>query len=66
MRDIPMKTWLLFCVLFSPLAGADLAHFNLIMTGTILKESCDIDAGSKNQTVHLGDFSENAFKAIGH
>lgn len=60
-----MKTWLLFCLLFSPLAGADLAHFNLVMIGTILKESCDIDAGSKNQTVHIGDFSENAFKAIG-
>jgi len=60
-----MKMWLLASLVFTPFAFADLAHFNLVMTGTILKESCDIDAGSKNQTVRIGDFSENAFKAIG-
>lgn len=61
MRTLYLVSLLLIC----SLAQADLGHVNLIMNGTILKESCDITAGSKNQTVRIGDFSENVFKDIG-
>lgn len=51
--------------IFSAPLFADLGHVNLIMTGTVLQESCDISADTKNQTVTIGSFSSAEFKSVG-
>ncbi|WP_423803774.1 fimbrial protein, partial [Obesumbacterium proteus] len=59
------KFTLMLLVIFSTSIYADLGHINLIMTGTVLQESCDISADSKNQTVTIGSFSSAEFKSVG-
>lgn len=57
-------TFMLLAIFSAPLF-ADLGHVNLIMTGTVLQESCDISADTKNQTVTIGSFSSAEFKSVG-
>lgn len=46
-------------------AEVPLGVANLIMRGTIVAESCDIDSTTQNQTIHIGDFSSGVFKNVG-
>jgi type 1 fimbria pilin len=45
--------------------AVDSSMANLKITGTVLAESCDVAASSKNQTVNLGDVNANTFNGVG-
>ena len=44
-------------------AADDLGWANLRMTGNIIAESCDV--GTTSADVHIGDFPQNSFAAVG-
>ncbi|SUY92929.1 S-fimbrial protein subunit SfaG precursor [Buttiauxella agrestis] len=60
-----MKKTLLLLLLASCSTLADLGHVNLIMSGEIMKESCDIDANNLTQNVEIGDFAVGTFNSVG-
>lgn len=60
-----MKKTLLLLLLASGSTLADLGHVNLIMSGEIMKESCDIDANNLTQSIEIGDFTVGTFKSVG-
>lgn len=60
-----MKKTLLLLLLASCSTLADLGHVNLIMSGEIMKESCDIDANNLTQSIEIGDFTVGTFKSVG-
>lgn len=45
--------------------AADLGMVNLIMTGTIITESCSLDVPSQYQHVDLGGFPANSLTSVG-
>ncbi|MBV8044836.1 fimbrial protein [Pluralibacter sp.] len=56
-----------FCGVFvgSPAVRADDSGYNLKLTGTIVAETCNVDASSETQTVKLGQFSTADFPSVG-
>ena len=44
---------------------ADNDSFNVQFIGTIVGESCNVDTGSVEQTVELGDFTADNFPSVG-
>ncbi|WP_044611878.1 fimbrial protein [[Enterobacter] lignolyticus] len=46
-------------------AHADDGSYNLKLTGTIVAETCNVDASSETQTVRLGQFSTADFPTVG-
>lgn len=46
-------------------ARADNDSFNVQFIGTIVGESCNVDTGSVEQTVELGDFTADDFPSVG-
>ncbi|MFK3660748.1 fimbrial protein [Scandinavium sp. NPDC088450] len=46
-------------------AGDDTDIANLVISGTILPQTCDVESGSQNQTVTIGDFAAKDFPSVG-
>ena len=71
MKLISERTWVwqsailgLVLAVTAP-AQADDSDYNLMITGTIVAQTCDVTSNSQNQTVHIGDFSTGEFPVAG-
>ncbi|MGL4726514.1 MAG: fimbrial protein [Scandinavium sp.] len=46
-------------------AYADDLPYNLLISGTIIPQTCDVESDSQSQTVTIGDFSPSDFPGVG-
>lgn len=59
-----------FCIVSAALGlslplRADLGYANLVVTGTIVAESCSVAITSQSQNITIGNFNVNEFDAVG-
>ena len=55
-----------FCLLSNASrAETQVGSWNMTINGTVLPSSCDVDAGSQNQTIQMGKISSSVFSSVG-